>query len=182
MSSSLLQLPAEIRNRIYDFVFENSLVRVHTKWVPALFLQDFTVSGHKARRQFNFVRSCRQIYAETLSMWYQAVTLEIRNASTLLAWVEMLPKAQKRLVQRVEFTQHLYGLGDINEFLTASGAPNMSPGWQAIFKMCRKLPALQLITFYVFDDLGYERTETEGNKLSTYLTMRFKRPINVQTK
>ncbi|KAF1360638.1 hypothetical protein EJ07DRAFT_177350 [Lizonia empirigonia] len=182
MSSSLLQLPAEIRNRIYDFVFEKSHVRVHTKWVPALSLQDFTISGHKARRQFNFVRSCRQIYTETLDLWYQVVTLEIRNASMLLAWVDMLPKARKRLVQKVEFTQHLYGLGDIYEFLTTSGAPNMSPGWQALFKVCRKLPALQLITFYVFHDLGYERTEFEGNKLATYLTMRFKRSINVQTK
>lgn len=103
-TSPLLQLPAEIRNRIYDFIFEDFKVGVLCYWVPVLRLSDFRMTGEEARHLLNVVYTCRQIRDETLVIWYRAATFQFNAIWVLREWLCVFLRTKKAAIKYVRFT------------------------------------------------------------------------------
>lgn len=72
--SPLLDLPPEIRNNIYEMVFEGTIIKVDREDLPS------TAPG--------LLRTCRQIYNEAVGMYHASATIYSRFYFRLYMWLK----------------------------------------------------------------------------------------------
>lgn len=91
-------LPAELRNRIYHYTFEDSLVDIPARRKP----------NTKGRLEApGLLVSCKQAYAEAVSIYYSTVTFEILNlhgkgyTNRLPKFLEYIGQEKRALIQSI---------------------------------------------------------------------------------
>ncbi|KAK3721093.1 hypothetical protein LTR37_003383 [Vermiconidia calcicola] len=93
--TSFLDLPREIRNKIYDHVFEDSTIKLQSKnrtEPPAILL------------------TCMQIYTKAISPFYRCATFHFEEYSVGNSWVRCLPAKYTSILTQVRF--------DVGPYLT----------------------------------------------------------------
>ncbi|KAF2870797.1 hypothetical protein BDV95DRAFT_595488 [Massariosphaeria phaeospora] len=88
-TTPLLALPPELRNRIYDFYFDDE---------PAIALP------HMSRSPMALAMTCRHLYRETHPLALRTTTFKVRGyvRKDLRSSFRMMPPAFRRLVKRLE--------------------------------------------------------------------------------
>jgi len=107
--SPFLQLPPEIRNRIYEYALSRSHVqkhRYHSLWVGLSTTQD----------PFALLFVCRQIYAETAVLPYRLTRFGFTFFTGFNRWLEKLMPVQRDSMEVVQFSKY-----DIAESEEAEG-------------------------------------------------------------
>jgi hypothetical protein len=93
---SLLDLPAELRNQIYDLAFEPQVV---PSWPPR----------HHTPNSTSLLLVNRQLYQETRLYPYQQHTFTLPNQPSLLRFVRALAQAQRQAVCALVFDIEIMG-------------------------------------------------------------------------
>ena len=96
--ASLLTLPPEIRNMIYDLVYVSpSYIGTHRMVTDSFF--------HEAAqwRNLGFVTSCRQIYCESANIFYAKNGFEFYYIGPLLQFMEGIGFQRRRLLTKLRF-------------------------------------------------------------------------------
>ncbi|KAK4902268.1 hypothetical protein LTR27_001171 [Elasticomyces elasticus] len=85
--SSLMSLPPELRNLIYEKLFEDFTA----KWIPCKFYT-----------QPNLLLACKQIYGEAISVFYCTATFRAQNYNILEKRIRRLRLCHRRLVKNLD--------------------------------------------------------------------------------
>ncbi|KAK5722873.1 hypothetical protein LTR17_014176 [Elasticomyces elasticus] len=85
--SSLMSLPPELRNLIYEKLFEDFVA----DWIPCKFYT-----------QPNLLLACKQIYGEAISVFYCTATFRAHNYNMLEKRIRRLRLCHRRLVQNLD--------------------------------------------------------------------------------
>lgn len=93
--SSLLALPAELRNRIYDLVFEDCI-------------QDVTIRRPKSQTPSNLLLTCKQAYQEAIGIYYSNVVVSSTETSDLIHWIRSIPAERYCLVPELRYVFRAY--------------------------------------------------------------------------
>jgi hypothetical protein len=94
-----LQLPNEVRNMVYDCLFispEHYIGRNMTSYIG--FLKSFYVY-----RNVSFIRTCRQIYQETESMFFACNGFVFHRSSLLQRFLEGIGPKRRRMLTKLRF-------------------------------------------------------------------------------
>ena len=95
--SPLLRLPIEIRNRIFEYVFDPVGYR---PYYTALGMYD-PPRPRGLRKRMLIPTTCRQLYAETAVLPLQTVTLEFRYTAQVVIWTDEAPAHIKPAVKEI---------------------------------------------------------------------------------
>jgi hypothetical protein len=105
----LLRLPAEIRNRIWQFALGGKLIRpqytTRRSNYPKLMLQPC-----ERKNAFSLLRTCRQIYAETAVLPFTINRFSMTCYWTLLKSSKHFRKYQCSQIEKIQLEQSMYGL------------------------------------------------------------------------
>lgn len=106
--SLLLCLPAELRNRIYEYVVSRETIDVFTK--PATTLTRRTEQGFipEPVQHFRFLQVCRQLYSEACLLPFSTNIFRFAGRDDLCSWRENLLEAQKDSVHYLQVKPELY--------------------------------------------------------------------------
>ena len=106
--SLLLRLPAELRNRIYNYVFDAVRFRVYES---ILYIDYFLpqhacpITRYEAKARFGIPSTCRQLYAETTILSRRSVTYEFIHPAELTAWTKTSPPHIRAHVKEITFQE-----------------------------------------------------------------------------
>jgi hypothetical protein len=80
-NSHLLRLPAELRNRIYEFAFSATTVKVHLDTTGEMHLLDSPMAAParhapQLQQETNLLLVCRQIHHEAFDIFYKTCRLD----------------------------------------------------------------------------------------------------------
>ncbi|KAF2162706.1 hypothetical protein M409DRAFT_58114 [Zasmidium cellare ATCC 36951] len=95
-TSRLLGLPPELRNRIYEFVFEDSevTIRAHRNGIPCCTYEPPSLG---------ILMTCRQTYREATDIFYSVTTFYFTWRMALVEFLRSLPPRHARMVSTIRF-------------------------------------------------------------------------------
>lgn len=116
--SRLLELPAELRNEIYELaLFQTRPIGVTIVLEHCLTLLDFTRASRRSLvEEPPLLTCCRQVREEAIGIFYGSSTFASSERSELERWIIALPAAKRKLLRdvRVPFPIKSYSLHDLN--------------------------------------------------------------------
>ncbi|KAK5167220.1 uncharacterized protein LTR77_007952 [Saxophila tyrrhenica] len=102
-TTGLLDLPAEIRNSIYDLVLNDSTEEVLCPFI-------YQCSPGKRRYTYSLTQTCCQIRRETMAMWHAGKKLVFamrqQNMSYYHHWLQRRPDAAFQSIRRVQLEDY----------------------------------------------------------------------------
>lgn len=110
--SPLLRLPGELRNKIYGYVFSDSVISVwrSSSGPPGYFNLD-TFAGSRdsysidpTTRVTDITKTCRQIHAETRLLLFRLVTFQVHSDGSLGALLNALEDSQRDAIATLRMT------------------------------------------------------------------------------
>ena len=105
INSPLLRLPGEIRNMIFGWVFrgvEYGLANGYWPYDEVVRMQIDNQSGRHTFRDFNLLRVCRQVHAETALLPYSLGSFDIPGVDQSLCYYERLQALEGFMKRRTE--------------------------------------------------------------------------------
>jgi len=91
-SSTFLQLPGEIRNRIYHFVLSRPLTKLYRN----------AMGVRTGRMDLRLLRVCRQIYTDTAALPYTCTTFSFRSGHELASWYLRRKPGQLTVIREIQ--------------------------------------------------------------------------------
>ncbi|GIZ39059.1 hypothetical protein CKM354_000245100 [Cercospora kikuchii] len=121
--SKLMSLPAELRNRIWTYVFEGSVqeLRVDGYYVPGMTSLSRDLSDPSSTTSFRegvwsyyssappLLCTCKQVYTEAIGIYYSTTTFFSKapacelSASNFKAWMQKIGTERAKLIENVRF-------------------------------------------------------------------------------
>ncbi|KAF7674957.1 hypothetical protein GT037_006720 [Alternaria burnsii] len=103
--SPLLRLPAELRNRIYSYVFDAVRFKVYvtTDVTGFVFPQHSLITSYEVKVRFGMPTTCRQLYAETTILSHRSVLYEFIHLAELTDWTKTSPPHMLAHVKEISF-------------------------------------------------------------------------------
>jgi len=113
--SPLLRLPAEIRNRVFQYALAGELIRpkltdeilvARDTYCPAYMGKELHPSIYAPpSHRFSLLCVCRQVYAETAMLPYTLSTFTFISLHTIIYWLDSLLPQKRKLIQHVHSVQ-----------------------------------------------------------------------------
>ncbi|KAF7567171.1 hypothetical protein A1F94_007426 [Pyrenophora tritici-repentis] len=149
--SPLLRLPAELRNRVYDYVFDPIRYKTFCSLYYGL-EHPRLIDCNCLRQRILIPATCRQLYAETAALPLRTVVLDFPHRFPGVMWTITLPsaikKAVKEIVFRIAMSQYPVAFFDYFELLrVAEHLPNLT---------CVYLRIVEFDSESAFDSLSEE--------------------------
>ncbi|KAF2165990.1 hypothetical protein M409DRAFT_55346 [Zasmidium cellare ATCC 36951] len=96
-ASRLMSLAPELRNRIYEFIFEDQMVTLKSK----------SKSNPSGRSKVpGILMTCKQTYTESLHIFFNKSVFLFTSMQKLGSWMRNIGPANRRVVGRVDFRTH----------------------------------------------------------------------------
>lgn len=90
--SRLFSLAPELRNHIYELVFDGSEVRIKE-----------TPDAKGRTRVLGILMACKQAYVETLQLHFSMSTLQFYDRNRMIKWLRNIGSIHRRLITRIDF-------------------------------------------------------------------------------
>lgn len=105
--SPFLQLPPELRNKIYDFVFRGEIWQIYMSSFSLDKKLKATPLGEDERNRLALLSVCRQIHFEAALLPFKLSTFESCRVEYLMEWIDDLTRTAPKAREAIAYIQFL---------------------------------------------------------------------------